>query len=235
MKKSLVLILALAMITVLCNPVLAAETSTDSFASSGALVATPEEIAEAAAEFDPNKFDFLDEAPATRATWYVIGVTYYGQEKSTSCGPASARMMLKYLTGTTYSESTIRNNMSGWSSSSGVTLANLIKYVHEKQNDYSYTKYYGSSRSYIFDGFISAIRYSKAAPVCGVKEQTSAGFPYNLSGHFIVIAGVAADSSAVRVMDPWAGYMGDSGNKVYDLSSSNLMTGYAATYIGVAF
>lgn len=235
MKKIISFVLSLAMITALCSPAFAVESPVSSPISSGALVATPEEIAEAEAAFDPNKFDYLNTAPAPMTGWYAIGVPYYGQETNTSCGPASARMMLKYLTGKTYSESTIRSNMSGWSSSSGVTLANLLKYVHGEQDEYSYTKYYGSSMSYIFDGFIAAIRYSKAAPVCGVKEQTSAGFPYNLSGHFIVITAVASDSSAVTVMDPWAGYKGDSEYEVYDLSASNLMTGYAATLIGVAF
>ena len=235
MKKIVSLLLSLAMIIALSSPAFAITSPTQAFTSSGALPATPEEIAEAAATFDPNKFDFLKDAPDARTTWYAIGVPYYGQETNMSCGPASARMMLKYITGITYAESTIRNNMSGWSSSSGVTLAKLLNYVHDEQDEYNYTKYYGSSTSYIFDGFIAAIRYSRAAPVCGVREQTSAGFPYNLSGHFIVISAVAADSSAVTVLDPWAGYMGDSENEVYDLSVTELMTGYAGSYIGVAF
>lgn len=235
MKKIISLMLSLALITALCSPVLATETLSSSFTSSGALAATPEEIAEAASEFDPNKFDFLKTAPVTRETWYAIGVPYYGQEENMSCGPASARMMLEYITGTTYSESSIRDNMSGWSSSTGVTLAKLLQYVHGEQNKYRYTKYYGASRSYMFDGFISAIRYNRAAPVCGVRESTSAGFPYNINGHFIVIAAVAADSSAVTVMDPWAGYKGHSNNEVYDLSASNLWTGYETSSIGVAF
>lgn len=87
---------------------------------SGLLEATPEEIAAAEAEYDPTiSAAARDSSKASaRTTWYGLGMTYYGQETSMSCGPACVRMMLKYLTGTTYSEATIRNN-TNYSDSTG--------------------------------------------------------------------------------------------------------------------
>ena len=200
----------------------------------GAREATPEQIAEAEADFDPHRFDYLKKLPAEKATWYALGVTYYGQETSMSCGPASVRMVLKYKTGTTYAESTIRNN-TNYSATWGTSLADLVSYTNSQQN-YSYTKYYGSSSSYILDGILSAIRYSSAPPICGLKEKSAWGFPYNGDGsHFVVIHQVTSDKSKVAVFDPWAGYIGDTGNKTYDVTANNLMNAYCASYCGIAF
>lgn len=110
-------------------------------------------IAAAEAEYDPTiSAAARDSSKASaRTTWYGLGMTYYGQETSMSCGPACVRMMLKYLTGTTYSEATIRNN-TNYSDSTGTTLAHQVSYLNSEQSVHRYIKYYGLR--YIYHGGI---------------------------------------------------------------------------------
>lgn len=204
---------------------------------SGLLEATPEEIAAAEAEYDPTiSAAARDSSKASdRTSWYGLGMTYYGQETSMSCGPACVRMMLKYLTGTTYSEATIRNNTK-YSDSTGTTLANQVSYLNSEQSVHRYIKYYGSSLSYIMDGYLVAIRDNSAPPICGLREQYAYGFPYNgAGGHSVVIHQVAADQSAVELYDPWAGYVSEPENKSYEVSAQNLYSAYCMVLCGTAF
>ena len=234
MKKTVSMMICLLMLLANVLTVFAAETDAYDMPS-GAMEATPEELA-GADPYDPLLAVVAEgNGIVPQTLWYSLGMQYYSQQTSTSCGPACARMVLKYLTGTTYSEATIRNN-TNYSSSNGTTLRSLINYIEDEQSDHNYKVYYGSSLSYIMDGFLVGIRDESAPPICGLREQTAYGFPYNGSGgHFVVIHQVASDQSAVELYDPWAGYVNDYSNKTYEVTAQNLYSAYCMVVCGVAF
>ena len=83
--------------------------STDVGYFGGAKEATEEDMQIWADVEKPTPAEDSSVAPLA-ATWeYLSPFTYYGQEESYSCGPATVRMALKYLTGDTYDESDIRD------------------------------------------------------------------------------------------------------------------------------
>lgn len=235
MKKVISGILSLAVVLSLSCSALAVESPAG---PNGAAEATSEQIA--AAQVTTPKIadeDFqamLASSVNTRASWITTPLTYYGQETSMSCGPASVRMSLKTLTGTTYSESEVRNG-TGYSSTNGTYLADLVSYMNKKQDITDYQAVYGTDKTTLMDCIYYGV-YDFSLPIIGVVESSSYGFPYNGSGgHFVVAYGVYSDSSKVQIADPWAGYVDDSENQTYTLTANNIYSGYKVRNIGMCY
>lgn len=209
-----------------------------SFLGGGAREATVEDMHSALLE---QQDDFITQMalsgnmPEGRLTWYGLGVTYYGQQTSMSCGPACVRMALKYLTDITYSEATIRNNTS-YNASSGTYLSNLVSYLNSEQDVRNYVKAYEVSRQSFANFVYAGIVYASAPSICGLIPKTANGFPYNMSnGHFVLIHQVAGDKSAVEVFDPWAGYQNDLSYKTYELYMDDIYDAYSLINCGLGY
>lgn len=214
------------------------DAETISLMNGGAREATEEDMSSALLEQenDPiTQWALSGNMPEGRLTWYGLGVTYYGQETGKSCGPACVKMALKYLTGTTYPEATIRNNTS-YNASSGTNLSNLVNYLNSEQDSRNYVKAYKVSEQSFSNFVYAGIVYASAPSICGLVEKYAYGFPYNSSsGHFVLIHQVAGDKSAVEVFDPWAGYVNEMENKTYELDMANIYSAYSLINCGLGY
>lgn len=152
---------------------------------------------------------------------------YYGQELGMSCGPASVRMALKYLTGTTYSESTIRTGCN-FDPVTGTYLSDLVDYTNDEQSDNWYIARYEQTQATMNSNLYDGITYWDAPPIIGVEESINAGWPYDIGGHFLAVYSVMSDKSAYALCDPWAGYIDDDDNRWYDKSDDDLYSAYDA-------
>ncbi|MDR1217649.1 MAG: C39 family peptidase [Oscillospiraceae bacterium] len=161
---------------------------------------------------------------------------YYAQELDYSCGAASVRMAMRYLTGSAYSESVIRSGCNT-TSTNGTTIVNMKTYINSIQSQNAYYDKYGASKSTMKDDLYAGIVTYGAPPIIGLKEVLSNGWPYNLSAHITVIHSVASDKSSVYICDPWTGYIVGSGNTytTYSKTTDTLYTAYSLINIGYMF
>lgn len=196
--------------------------------TSGLLEATSEEMAKWANVEKPDYRVNETIRPLAASTWYQLSPMsdfyYYGQEKNNTCVSASSKMVLKFLTGTAYSESVIAtaiNNLGGTSSS------NMATYLNSEQTENTYVAKYGASKTTMKNNLYSGIVNYNAPPVIGVQESTSKGWPYNLDAHAVVVYSVTSDKSEIAIADPWAGYVGDS-TKWFDKTADDVYTAYNA-------
>jgi len=169
----------------------------------------------------------LEDEAATlaAATWVEIDdFYYYGQEKSTSCGPASVKMALKGLTGITYSESTIRTGCQ-WSSSTGATLENCTTYLNSEQSIYDYDDKYSVLKSLFNSNMYNAVS-DGAPPIVGIVTTTEDGWFYNTSGHALAIYAILSDKSQYALADPWGGYADNDDWKWYTKTDDDLFDAY---------
>ena len=175
----------------------------------------------------------------TRAYWIQLSnmssFSYFAQETSYSCGPACVKMALKYLTGTTYYESIIRNGCYT-SSTSGTTLYNMASYINSRQSINNYVERYGQTKAQMKTDLYVGINSCDAPPIIGVKELDTLGWPFNLSAHFVTVYSIKSDKSEVAVADPWAGYVNsNSPYKCYDITTDNLYLGYNSVNCGYMY
>ncbi|MCX6655473.1 MAG: hypothetical protein NTY03_10185 [Candidatus Bathyarchaeota archaeon] len=159
---------------------------------------------------------------------------YYGQELGMSCGPASVRMALKYLTGTTYSEATIRNGCN-FDPVTGTFLADLVDYTNDEQDENFYLAKYGQTKATMNSNLYNGITIWDAPPIIGVEESINAGWPYDIGGHFLAVYSVMSDKSEYALCDPWAGFIDDDDNRWYDKSDDDLYSAYDAVNIGYMY
>lgn len=233
-KKLISLISVVAIVASLSLTCFAAEADTSG--PSGIMPASQEEIT----RWNADSGETLESAvaklqqepaisPAAASSWHTIsGFTYYGQEKSTSCGAAAVKMLLKALTGTVYSESTIRTGCK-WDKDSGTTIANSVSYVNDVQSDHSYTAKYSIIHSWFTDNIYDAIT-DDAPAIVSIVTTKEDGWFYNTSGHALTLYGVRGDKSEYKIADPWGGYAGVSEWKEYQKSDDELFDAYAWTH-----
>jgi predicted double-glycine peptidase len=204
----------------------------------GAREATAEDMAESANQVDKDlliaSHDSMTQTFAA-ASWMPLDpFTYYAQEKSYSCGPASVKMALKFLTGTTYSESTIRTGCS--TTTGGTYLSDMKVYINDEQSENPYVTMYQETKDNMKDDLYAGIVTWDAPPIVGLKETTNDGWGYNLAAHFVVIYSIMSDKSEVALCDPWAGYNSSSASdKWVDKSTDDLFTAYDAVNVGYMY
>lgn len=175
---------------------------------------------------------------STNASWYQLSdmssFVYYAQAKNYSCGAASVRMALRYLTGSDYSESTIRTGCS--TTTSGTYLSDMKTYINKQQSSNSYITKYGATKTTLKDNLYSGIVTYDAPPILGLCESTSSGWPFDLPAHFVAVYSVKSDKSEVAIADPWAGYVSSTSSyKWYDKSTDDLYTAYNAVNCGYMY
>lgn len=205
---------------------------------SGAREATAEQIAESAKQVDKNleiSDSVIVQKAAAAATWSTLpSFVYYAQEVNYSCGPACVKMALKYLTGSTYAESTIRTGTS--TTSSGTYLSDMVTYINTQQSKNTYTSVYGASKSSLQISLYNGIVYWDSPPTVGLRESTSNGWAFNLSSHFVTVYSVMSDYSNVSLCDPWAGYVSSTSSyKFVNKSTDDVYTGYNAVNVGYMY
>ena len=206
---------------------------------SGLREATEQDIAESL--YQAEKKDELsagkEKSPA-KASWYQLddmsSFYYYAQAKNYSCGAAGVRMALRYLTGVNYSEATVRTGCN--TTTSGTSLSDMITYINSEQSANTYVAKYGASKTTMKNNLYSGIVTWDAPPLMGLKEQTSAGWPFDLGGHCVVIYSVKSDKSEVSIADPWAGYVSSTSSyKWYDMTTDDVYTAYNAINAGYMY
>lgn len=204
----------------------------------GALEATDEQMESSALESKPEVEDealSIASLASADATWcYLDPFTYYAQLYNYSCGAACVRMALKYITGTSYAESTIRSGCS--TTSSGTYLSDMKEYINDEQSSNPYVTKYGATKTTMKSNLYSGIVTWDAPPVVGLQESTSNGWAYNLSAHFVTIYSILSDKSEVALCDPWAGYVSSTSSyKWVDKSTDDLYTAYDAVNVGYMY
>lgn len=234
MKKILSTFFVFMMIMSLCVPCLAADTSVEisSIESpSGSLQARPETIARWNTEYDEalELATLEDELPvnATAAAgWYNISnFTYYGQEKSTSCGAAAVRMSLKALTGDDPTEEATREGCN-WLSGVGTYMDNCCAYLNEAQSLYTYEDKYKVAKSLFTYNLYTAIKDDNAPPIVGIAITEDEGWFYDTTGHALTIYGSKRDRTAYKIADPWGGYADEPNWELYQKSADDLWYAY---------
>lgn len=170
-----------------------------------------------------------------RSFWYSLDMFYYGQKKEPSCGPACVRMVLRYFTGNSYEEETICQN-TGYSDLTGTRLGDLVEYINAELDREEYRTYFKETEERMRDSIYNAIKVNARPVIIGVVPGKMEGSPYNGSnGHFLVVYGCKSDKTSVAIMDPWAGYKGDSEEYYcYLLPMESLYAGYEAINSGFA-
>lgn len=123
----------------------------------------------------------------------ILSVPLYQQETSFTCGVASARMVIKYATGTKYAESTLKSEMGVTSAGadSGQVARILNKYIGS--GSYQLTT---TSNSQLWQSLVYSIDRDYPM-ICSVKEmpEYTSG-----SGHFIVLTGYTYGGSGVSAV-----------------------------------
>ena len=247
-------ILAVAMVAILSTSVLAADriepidgtdysdiiVDSDSINSgfSGAREAGEQDIINSKFQEKKIVIDVSVKNDNNRATWIQLAdmssFVYYAQELNTSCGPACVKMALKYITGTTYSETTIRSGCN--SSATGTSLNNMATYINSEQGYNTYETHYCESKTTMKNHLYSGIVACDAPPIMGLQESTSDGWPFNLYSHFVAIYSIKSDKSEVAIVDPWAGYVSSSSPyKWYDKSTNDVYSAYNAINCGYMY
>ena len=209
--------------------------------SGGAREATEQQVAESLLHTDNRALALeLETATtnSTRASWYQLddmsSFVYYAQAVNYSCGPACVRMALRYLTGTQYSESTIRTGCG--TTTSGTYLSNMKTYINNEQSVNSYATKFNASKTTMKNNLYSGIVSFDSPPIIGLKESTSAGWAFDLSAHFVTVYSVKSDKSEVAIADPWAGYVSSTSSyKWYDKSTDDVYTAYSAVNCGYMY
>jgi len=174
-----------------------------------------------------------------RASWIELSNTgsfyYYAQELYYSCGPACVKMALKYLTGTTYLESTICAGCNT-TATNGTTFSDMCTYINGEQNSNYYIKKTGATKDTMTNDLYNGIAQWSAPPIVGLQESTTLGWPFNLSGHGVTVYAVKSDKTEVMIADPWAGYVSmSSTNKWYSKSVDDVYTAYSAISAGYMY
>ena len=182
--------------------------------------------------------NFVKNAP-DRATWKELTnpslFYYYAQENNYTCGPACVKMALKYLTGTTYSETAISIGCNT-TSTNGTYLSDMCTYINGEQNSNSYVTRYNVSKTTMTDNLYDGIVLCDAPPVIGIQESTTLGWPFNLNAHFVTVYAAKSDKSVVMIADPWAGYISmASSYKWYSKSMDDVYTGYISCGCGYMY
>lgn len=176
-------------------------------------------------------------AAATSSTSWIYtsrNFYYYGQETNYSCGPACVKMALRNITGTAYAESAIRAGCKT-TATDGTYLSDMVSYINSMQSYNYYIARYKQTKDTMKNELYNGITIFDSPPIVGLKETTSNGWHYNLSGHFVTIFCVTSTKTTFAVTDPWSGYIGDAANRDIMMSVDNLYDSYNAVNIGYMY
>lgn len=177
-----------------------------------------------------------EEGIMPRTFWYSLDMYYYGQEERLSCGPACVRMVLRYLTGNSYTEKTIRENTC-YDSDRGTRMGDLVDYMNaELEQEEYYRTHFKESKDTMRDCIYSSIANYSDPVIISVIPKFVDGSPYSGEGrHALTVYGCTSDKERVAVCDPWADYINDVvDHRCYLLDMDALYNGYEAADAGFA-
>lgn len=217
MKKLLVIILALAMLSSYC--VIANAKDVSSNIVGGDIQATAQEEAEYLENLTNEDIARINEKieaanNAVRqnntraATKLSIPGTFtmYQQETSYYCVPACIQSVLKYLTGTTYSQSSIASAIG--TTTSGTSAANIVPYLNEKQ-DFYYARTTNFDQNCMCTYLYYTVGNVGVPGLMSIVNPTGANWHYATNGHRLVINAVYSDHSKLQFADPLGGWESD--------------------------
>ena len=182
-----------------------------------------------------------------KIAWHILrNFRYYGQQESSTCGPASVRMAIHQLGRSVPSEADILRHPSvtdyGSNSGGGRTiLPHLVNYIQQTANfryNYVSSHNYPSKLGMSLDLGLGIGGWG-VAPIVGINA-TNMNWPSPVRGHFIVLDGGLLNTNysgiAFDVADPWGGYAGRREWERYTVTMDSLydafrnygsMSGYA--------
>ena len=179
----------------------------------------------------------------SRGWLYAMGGNwYFAQETNYSCAPACVRMALKRITGTTYSESTIRTGCNT-SPSYGTYTSDMATYINsilvDYDDEYYYLVSYTNSLTTMKSNLYFGIAQCGLPSIVCVNEKPDWNWPYELlDGHAVLVDGVTENQWSYRIWDPWAGYIQDTGwtNKTcYVIGDGYLFAAYDDAGLGYMY
>lgn len=157
-------------------------------------------------------------------TAYNLNMTQYKQETSYYCGPASVYQTLKYMNGTSPSQSIIASALG--TTTDGTDGTKIPPYLNEKQSDNYYVTSVITTESMMKSNINSDL--NRGYPVIARIRLTSNmdsydNWNYTTAGHFINIGGQNSNQSRFTIVDPYYGYSNGPGTPKYDVSSEALL------------
>ncbi|WP_455717346.1 C39 family peptidase [Anaerosporobacter sp.] len=173
----------------------------------------------------------------TSVSWtYLSGYLVYNQTTSYNCGPAAVQAAMKYLTGSTPTQSTIATGCG--TTTSGTYLSDMLTYINKKQEENLYVSQYKADSSSMENYLYSGVVIYMAPPIIGMSFSSSDGWLYSTGGHFMSVYGARSDKSLFALADPWIGYSGSglSGNSSSYYKTANVIyNAYSNKNIGLMY
>lgn len=187
----------------------------------------------------PNELPDYKVEIGDRYSWIKLSnithFSYYAQKKNYTCGPACAKMALKYLTGNGYTQTSLEQGCLT-TPTNGTTLFNLKSYVNFLLGTNTYYSVYTSDYIGMREDMYIAIVTFLEPPIIGVKEDSDNGWPFELNAHYVIAYSVSTDKQAVRLADPWAGYVDEnSPYKKYTMTTYFLHRAFNEAGIGYMY
>lgn len=152
---------------------------------------------------------------------YTIPIPIYQQATNYYCGPASVKMVVQFINGSSDTQNVIAGDLN--TNSSGTYVYMITKYLNDKTSkNYNHQIFY--SPSSWFNAARAGVMSNKPM-IANVKSANSPGvLPYTTSGHYMPVSGVAAidvggvvpysnivrsaPAEYIRVTDPWGVALG---------------------------
>lgn len=174
--------------------------------------------------------------------WWIqtLYVPYYAQENFTTCGAACARMVVKYLSGVEYTESSIVSEIVNAGGApvggGGLYLKGVMDYVNSKQSVWPYLDNYDKDFTAFTNRLYGTVVDMKCPVIVGVLESASPEWKFcydqYLGRHFVVINQFRTDKAYVHVMDPYAMFVGRPEYREYTISMQAVYEGYSNANVG---
>ena len=159
------------------------------------------------------------------AYWVTLPGSFYLYDQTTSyyCVPASVQGILRYINGSTDSQSTIATAL-GTSSQTGTDITLVPTYLNSKQSK-NYYIWVNRTSNLLYSTKVNIDLYE--SPVMyRMVFSSSDGWAYSTSGHAMNACAIMSDESSVLLADPWMGYAGlgsgsytKSGSTVYNANT----------------
>ena len=149
----------------------------------------------------------VEEEYALPANVYATFImTYFKQDYSYYCGPATVKQTLTWFNGTADTQSNIATDIGGVTSSQGVlSAATMRSYINNRINMYSIL-----NTSYVevvnpsFDNFVWYMENYYGPPILRMAG-TSSTWRYSTGGHYLNISGLYAYDC--QLTDPYIQYV----------------------------
>lgn len=167
---------------------------------------------------------FENEIIPRATTWeYLNGFMIWKQSKSYYCVPASCKAAMNHLTGSSDSQDTIANALG--TTTSGTPFSNAKTYLNDSQNsNYYVNKEYDTALSTLKANLYTGIHTYDAPPLISVKLSTAGGWPYDTSGHTMLISGARSDQEEFRIADPYIQWEDSGASMYYSKTASAIRT-----------